>query len=54
MNICWINDFILMLSLKMIKRNEMKLKKGDQVAGHKCAFNSKLFSIKSKYSKDSS
>lgn len=30
-NICWTNNFILMLSLNMIKRNQMKLKKGDQV-----------------------
>lgn len=44
---CWRNEFILMLSLNMSKRNEMKLKKGDQVEHHKCVFNSKFFSVAS-------
>lgn len=39
------NDCILTLSLNMIKRKEMKLKKGDRVEYHKCVFNSKFFSI---------
>ena len=46
-SICWTNDFILMLSLNIIKRNEKKLKKGDQVECHKCVFNSKFFSVES-------
>lgn len=42
-----------MLSLNMIKKNEKKQKKGDQVECPKCVFNNKFFSIESKYSKDS-
>lgn len=52
-NNCWKNDLILMLSLNMIKKNEKKQKKGDQVECPKCVFNNKYFSIESKYSKDS-
>lgn len=31
----------------------MKLKRGDQVECHQCVFNSKFFSVESKYPKDS-